>query len=129
MTITRLKAGFTAFFLQVSICNAGSVLTWHNDISRSGAIATETILTTSNVNTSTFGKLFSLPADGQIYAQPLYVPGVTIPGQGVHNVLYVATMNNSVYAYDADSPSSAPLWHVNLGVAVYSSQDILNQIG
>ncbi len=110
------------------------VTTYHYNNARTGATLNETALTTSNVNVNTFGKLFSLPVDGQIYAQPLYIPGVVIPQQGTHNVLYVATQNNSVYAYDADSGSQTPLWQVNLGPAMnYSTccwfQDIRPQIG
>ena len=86
------------------------VLTEHNDNARSGENLSETVLTPANVNSSTFGKLFSYSVDGQIYAQPLYVPNVSIPGQGTHNVVYVATQNDSVYAFDADGLSSAPLW-------------------
>src|ERR1700720_2654562 len=66
------------------------VLTWHNDNQRTGQNLAETILTPANVNPKQFGKLFTYPVDGQIYAQPLYVYGVTIPGQGAHNVVYVA---------------------------------------
>src|SRR5947208_4408239 len=95
-----------------------SVLTQHNDNARTGANLNEAILTTSNVNVNQFGRLFSRVVDGQIYAQPLYVPGVTI-GQGIHNVVYVATMTNNLYAFDADDPAaSAPLWQVNLGPPV-----------
>lgn len=90
-----------------------SVTTSRNDNSRDGENLNETILTPTNVNVSQFGKLFSQPVDGKVYAQPLYVPNVAIPGLGTHNVVYVVTENDSVYAYDADSNSgvnSTPLW-------------------
>src|SRR5579862_8590078 len=99
------------------------VLTQHNDNSRTGQNTHETYLTTSNVNVSNFGKLFARTVDGYIYAQPLYVPNLAIAG-GTHNVVYVATENNSVYAFDADNPNlTTPLWTVNLGTPV-PSQDI-----
>src|SRR5580765_8589970 len=66
------------------------VLMNHNDLSRTGANLSETSLTASNVNTSKFGKLWSYPVSGQVYAQPLYVQGVNIPSVGIKNVLYVA---------------------------------------
>jgi len=89
------------------------VFTQHNDVARTGQNLAETTLTLANVNSSTFGKVFSYSVDGQIYAQPLYVPKVDIPGQGTHNVIYVATQNDSVYAFDADGLQSAPLWQVS----------------
>jgi Bacterial Ig-like domain (group 2) len=92
------------------------VFTQHNDISRTGQNLNESILTPANVNTATFGKLFSQAVDGYIYAQPLYVPNVTIAG-GTHNVIYVATEGDSVYAFDADSNTGTNgglLWHASL---------------
>jgi hypothetical protein len=85
--------------------------TWKNDNARDGLNSKETILTTANVNASTFGKLFSTPVDGRLWAQPLYMSGVTIGG-AKHNVVYVATANDSVYAIDGDS--GAQLWKVSL---------------
>ena len=89
-----------------------SVLTQHNDVGRTGQNTQETILNTTNVNVAHFGKLFSLAVQGQVYAQPLYVPGVNIAGK-THNVLIVATEEELVYAFDADAPA-APLWKVSL---------------
>jgi hypothetical protein len=88
------------------------VLTFHNDNLRTGQNVNETILNTANVNSSTFGKLFSLPADGPIFAQPLYMPGVTV-GTQVRNLVFAATEHNSVYAWDADTVSSTPVWHTS----------------
>src|SRR5579862_8919266 len=84
---------------------------------RTGANLNEVKLNISNVNAAEFGQLFSLPVNGSIYAQPLYVSGVTIPGKGVHNVVYVCTMEDMVYAFDADSntgENATPLWTLNL---------------
>jgi hypothetical protein len=94
-----------------------SVWTGQYDQGRTSANLSETVLNTSNVNTAQFGLLFTRAVDDYIYAQPLYLPQVTISG-APHNVVYAATINNSVYAFDADTPSlSAPLWQVNLGPA------------
>jgi len=86
-------------------------LTRSFDNSRDGANLSETTLTTANVRSSTFGKLFERVVDGQVYTQPLYAANLAIPNQGTHNVVFVATMNDSVYAFDADDPNaSSPLW-------------------
>jgi hypothetical protein len=79
------------------------------DNARTGANLKETTLTAANVNVKQFGKLFSYPVDGAVYAQPLYLSGVSIQGK-LRNVLYVATMNDKIYAFDADSASPTPLW-------------------
>ena len=99
-----------------------SVLTQHNDNSRTGQNLQETILNASTVNVANFGKLFSIPVEGNIFAQPLYVPGLTVGGE-TRNVVYVATAANNVYAFDADSGNTAALWGLNLGNPV-PSQDI-----
>jgi hypothetical protein len=95
-----------------------SVLTQHNDNSRTGANTQETSLSPASVNASQFGKLFTYTLDDQTYSQPLYVPHLTMSVDGqMHNVVFVTTVNNSVYAWDADSNSAnggLPLWHVNL---------------
>lgn len=88
------------------------------DINRTAANTKESILTASNVNPSTFGKLWSYPVNGVIFAQPLYVQGLGIGSKG--NVLFVATMNNLVYAFDADQ-SGPPLWTRNFGPSVSTS--------
>ena len=86
-----------------------NILTNRYDSQRTGANLSETILTAGNVSAAGFGKLYSYPVDGAVYAQPLYVAGVTIDGVA-RNVLYVATMNDKLYAFDADQPSPTPLW-------------------
>ena len=86
------------------------VLTYHNDNQRTGRNPSETSLTLKNVNSSTFGKLFVIPTDGRVDAQPLYAPTVSIPGNGTHNVLFVASEHGTVYGFDADNGST--LWQV-----------------
>lgn len=96
-----------------------NVLTYHNSNSRTGLNASETVLTPANVASADFGKVFSAAVDGYVYAQPLVMTGVSIAGQGVHDVVFVATEHNSVYAFDAKS--GAQLWSVNLGPAAVTT--------
>ena len=120
----RLVVGLL-LLASISIRAQVSVTTWHNDLARTGANTHETTLTTANVNVNNFGKLFAVSVDGQVYAQPLYLSGVSIGG-GTHNVLYIATEHDSVYAIDADS--GALYAHVSLippgGTTVNSSSDL-----
>ncbi|MGC1128939.1 MAG: chitobiase/beta-hexosaminidase C-terminal domain-containing protein, partial [Candidatus Acidiferrales bacterium] len=104
------------------------ILTQHYDNARTGQNTAETILTPTNVTATTFGKLFTLSVDGYVYAQPLYVPGVAISGKGTHNVLYVATENDSLYAFDADTGGAA-LWQVSFlinGATTLTPSDVGN---
>jgi hypothetical protein len=96
-----------------------AVLTYHNDDVRDGAYLQEVTLTPGNVNSTQFGKLLAYPVDGQIYAEPLYISALSIAG-GTHDVVFVETQSNSVYAFDADATASNPTtyWHVNLGPPV-----------
>ncbi len=88
---------------------SGDVLTYHDDNMRSAADLSETTLTPANVDVADFGKVGFLAVDGKVDAQPLYLSNVAIPGRGTHDVVYVATENDSVYAFDA--ASGALLWH------------------
>jgi hypothetical protein len=94
--------------------SGAQVTTSQVDNARTGANRNETTLTPRNVNPRQFGKLFALKVDGDVYAQPLFLPGVDVPGKGRHDVLYIATEHDSVYAFDAYGSPSTPLWQVSL---------------
>ncbi len=115
MSRTKILLFSLLLFADTAYCQ--NVLTGGNDNSRTNANLNETILTPTNVRKGAFGRLFALSVDGQIYAQPLYQQNVAMADGSVHNVVFIATMHNSVYAFDADSPAS-PLWTVNLGPSV-----------
>ena len=97
--------------LTVGTTAAVDVSTFKYDVARTGQMLTETNLTPSNVNSNSFGKVGFFPVDGKVDAQPLYLSQVNIPGQGTHNVLYVVTEHDSIYAFDA--ASGATLWKVS----------------
>jgi len=132
--LTKLRTAIVAGLALVSVAASAqvNVLTYHNDFHRDGLNNQETILTKTSVNPNAFGLLFTLPVDGQVYAQPLYMSNVAIPNQGTHNVVIVCTENNSVYAFDANT-AGHPLWHINFGQAVPNgdtgTDDINPQIG
>jgi sugar lactone lactonase YvrE len=111
-----LAIGLLSFAATLAAQNL-PVLTAQYDNARTNANNNEVLLNPTNVNSSTFGKVGFWTLDADAAAQPLYVPGVQV-GTSTVNALYVATMNNSVYALDADHPGSAPLWHINLGPTV-----------
>jgi len=114
------SATSNAATLTVNSTATTDVVTYHNDIARTGQNLNETILTPANINSTNFGKIGFYPVDGKVDAQPLYLSNVTIPGQGSHNVLYVATEHDSVYALDSDTGTQ--LWKISvLGVGETTS--------
>ncbi|MGH9445875.1 MAG: pyrrolo-quinoline quinone [Terriglobia bacterium] len=100
------------FFPGGRVARAQDVLTYHDNNARTGEYLHETLLSPANVNKDSFGKLFVIPVDGKVDAEPLYMRRISIPGKGVHNVVFIATENDSVYAFDASS--GVLLWHVRL---------------
>jgi len=113
VTATSVTNGFVAASLSVAVTDLSGVTTYHNNSSRNGANTQEYALTPTTVTTSTFGKLFSCSVDGAVYAQPLWLPNITI-GSAKYNVVVVATQHDSLYAFDADANPCTTLWHVNL---------------
>jgi hypothetical protein len=111
-----------------SLTSSMNMVTYHNDNARSGQNLNETVLTPQSVNTNLFGTLFSVPVDGSVYTQPLYLADVNVLGNGMHNIVYVATEHDSVYAFDADS-AGPPLWQVSFidpanGITTLTTTDV-----
>ena len=100
------------------------VLTWHNDIARTGQNLSESILTPALVNSTNFGLIANVAVDGKVDAQPLYASAITLPGQGTHNILYIATEHDSVYAVNADSGTI--YWQKSLLAAGETTSDDRN---
>ncbi|HKH97676.1 MAG TPA: hypothetical protein VJ999_01100 [Candidatus Sulfotelmatobacter sp.] len=113
ITATSVKDPTKSATAAVAVTDLAGVYTYHNNLNRDGTNPQEYALSASTVTTSTFGKLFSCPVDGAVYTQPLWVPGVTFNGT-FHNVIYVATQHDSVFAFDADTSPCVQLWQVNL---------------
>lgn len=111
-TITA-TSGTSSGSATIAVTDLPAVLTYHNDRARDGTNAREFALTPSTLTTATFGKLFSCAADGAVYAQPLWIRGLSIGG-GLHNVIFVATQHDSAYAFDADASPCVTYWHVKL---------------
>ncbi len=110
---TSLTDGSQSASMTVAVTDLAGVLTYHNDQARDGANMQEYALTPKNVNSASFGKLFSCTVDGAIYAQPLWVAKASVGGSR-HNVILVATQHDSVYAFDADAAPCVQLWKANL---------------
>ena len=113
--MSQRVALFIIMFFGSKLCGAQfrGVLTWHNDNARTGQNLYETQLTPANVRSGQFRKLCSYSVDGLVDAQPLYVPRVEVPGRGTHNIAYVVTEIDSIYAFDADCHGPEPLRKVS----------------
>jgi hypothetical protein len=113
VTATSVAAPSASATASVAVTDLAGVFTYHNNLSRDGSNVQEYGLTASSVTPTTFGKLFSCAVDGAVYTQPLWVPGLSVGG-GTHNVIFVATQHDSLYAFDADQNPCVKLWKVNL---------------
>ena len=110
---TTVAAPIVSDTATIAVTDLAGVFTYHNDKARTGVNSREFALTPATVSTTTFGKLFSCNVDGAIYAQPLWVRGLRIAG-GTHNVIFIATQHDSVYAFDADASPCITYWHARL---------------
>jgi hypothetical protein len=113
VTATSVALPSASAAASIAVTDLPGVFTYHNNLSRDGVNAQEYALTSSSLKTTSFGKLFSCAVDGAVYTQPLWVPGLSISG-GTHNVIFVATQHDTVYAFDADASPCVTYWKVNL---------------
>lgn len=126
--VGHARSGFGILLLLAFGASAEAQMTTaQHDNARTGANLSETTLTPQNVNQKQFGKLFALKVDGDIYAQPLFLRGVQIPGKGKHDVVFIATEHDSLYAFDAQGNPSTPLWQVSFlkgGATTVPARDV-----
>jgi len=101
---------FLCLIQSVAVASNVSVWTQHNDNARTGANLAEDQLNVKNVRPTSFGKVSEWPVDGQVYAQPLYLANVSLNARITRNIVYVATMKNKVYAFDADAKTPEMIW-------------------
>ncbi len=113
VTVTIVANPADSASANVAVTDLAGVFTYHNDLAVDGANTQEYGLTPASVNTNTFGKLFACSVDGATYTQPLWVPSFNIGG-GIHNVIFVATEHDSLFAFDADANPCKPYWQANL---------------
>ena len=130
MRVQRISVFLLSAMIGVPPACYAQVLTAQYDNFRSGADLHEKVLKPSNVNNRIFGKLFSRTVDGDVFAQPLYVPSLAIPGSGRHDVVFVATEHDSVYAFDVHGKQDIPLWKTSFvdpqqGTTTVSENDVL----
>jgi hypothetical protein len=116
-------------FALAACARAQAVATSQYDNQRTGATSAETTLTPRNVNSARFGTLMAVPVDGDVFAQPLYLPNLEVPGKGRHDVVFVASEHDSVYAIDATGAAAVVLWHISFinpaaGVTPVAEQDV-----
>src|ERR1700733_7436584 len=113
VTATSVSSAGTSASMTFVVTDLAGVTTYHNDLARDGTNSQEYALTSASVTTSTFGKLFTCPVDGAIYAQPLWMPNLKVNAV-MHNVVLVATQHDGLYAFDADTSPCVQLWKANL---------------
>jgi len=124
---SKMSSRFWMVVCVLASAGRAQMTTSQYDNARTGAYLNETQLTPQNVNPKQFGKLFTLKVDGDVYAQPLFLAGVQIPGKGRHDVVFIATEHDSVYAFDAYGNPSTPLWQVSFlkdGASTISAREV-----